>query len=49
MASMDARARKLLDVDAELLDQFGSFADAHCAPPRRQDRERRRMGVGRKR
>jgi hypothetical protein len=39
MASMNTRTRKLLDVEAELLDELGAFADARRAPPRRQDRE----------
>ena len=39
MASTNAHARKLLDVETQQLDQFGSFSDAHRTPRRRQHRE----------
>jgi hypothetical protein len=47
MASMDARTRHLLDVEAELLDELGSFAGGHRAPTVCQDCECRRISIGR--
>jgi hypothetical protein len=45
IASNDAGARKLLDIEAEPLSQFDPSAHAHRAPTLRQDRKRRWIGV----
>jgi hypothetical protein len=47
MASVDTRARQLLDVETELFDQTRAFGDFHRVPTLGQHRERRRAGVSR--